>query len=65
MLCVQALGDYPVEPPQPPRVQVLLLSPLIEEAEAEGGDLSKISQVEEQGFKPRSLCFRKDVLCVS
>lgn len=43
-----------MEPPQPPRVQVLLLSHLIEETEAEGGDLSKISQVEEQGFKPRS-----------
>lgn len=54
-----------MEPPQPPRVQVLLLSHLIEETEAEGDDLSKISQVEEHGFKPRSLCFYRDVLCVS
>lgn len=55
--------------PQPPKVQVLLLSHFTDETEAEGDDLSKMSQVEEPGFEPRSLCFHsafhRDVLCVS
>lgn len=59
-----------MESPQPPRVQGLPLAHFTdEETEAEGGNLSKVSQVEELGFELRSLCFsgacQRDVLCVS